>query len=83
MANYKYIKYFPKPFLEDLVNGKTIPIVGAGFSKNADIPKNKTMLAWDQLGQAFADEIEDYKYSNAIDAISAYCHEYSRLCLII
>lgn len=82
MNKYKYIKYFPKPFLEDLVNGKTIPIIGAGFSKNADIPKNKRMLAWDELGRAFADEIEDYKYSNAIDAISAYSHEYSRTKLV-
>jgi uncharacterized protein YutE (UPF0331/DUF86 family) len=82
MNKYKYIEHFPKPFLEDLVNGKTIPIVGAGFSKNADIPKNKTMLAWDELGKAIADEIEDYKYSNAIDAISAYCHEYSRTKLV-
>lgn len=65
-----------------MVNGKTIPIVGAGFSKNAEIPKNKSMLAWDELGQAIADEIEDYKYSNAIDAISAYCHEYSRTKLV-
>jgi len=82
MKNYKYIKYFPKPFLEDLVNGRTIPIVGAGFSKNAEIPKGKSMLAWDELGKAIADEIEDYKYSNAIDAISAYCHEYSRTKLV-
>ena len=78
MKNYKYIKYFPKPFLEDLVTGKTLPIVGAGFSKNADIPPNKKMLAWDELGVKFAEEIEDYKYSNPIDAISAYSHEYSR-----
>lgn len=82
MKSYKYIKYFPKPFLEDLVNGKTIPIVGAGFSKNAEIPKNKSMLAWDDLGRAIADEIEDYEYTNAIDAISAYCHEYSRTKLV-
>lgn len=78
MKNYKYIKYFPKPFLEDLVTGKTLPMVGAGFSKNADIPPNKKMLAWDELGIKFAEEIEDYKYSNPIDAISAYSHEYSR-----
>ncbi|MGE4289781.1 MAG: SIR2 family protein [Salinivirgaceae bacterium] len=82
MDKYKFIKFFPKPFLEDLVNGKTIPIIGAGFSKNAEIPRNKTMLAWDELGKAIADEIEDYKYSNPLDAISAYCHEYSRTKLV-
>jgi hypothetical protein len=50
MKSYKYIKYFPKPFLEDLVNGKTIPIVGAGFSKNAEIPQKKSILDWNELG---------------------------------
>lgn len=82
MNKYKYIKHFPKPFLEDLVAGRVVPIIGAGFSKNANIPRNKTMLAWDELGKEIADEIEDYKYTNPIDAISAYAHEYSRTKLV-
>ncbi|MEZ0454433.1 SIR2 family protein [Sphingobacterium thalpophilum] len=82
MKKYKYIEYFPKPFLQDLVNNHCLPIIGAGFSKNADIPKNKKMLDWEELGRAIADDIQDYKYTNAIDAISAYCHEYSRTNLV-
>jgi hypothetical protein len=82
MKSYKYIKYFPKPFLEDLVNGKTIPIVGAGFSKNAEIPQKKSILDWNELGNEIANEINDYEYINALDAISAYCHEYSRTKLV-
>lgn len=82
MIKYQYINSFPKPFLEDLVAGKTLPIIGAGFSKNADIPKNKSMLGWDELGKEFANDIEDYKYFNPIDAISAYGHEFSRTKLI-
>jgi hypothetical protein len=78
MSEYKYIKYFPKPFLEDLVKGRVLPIIGAGFSKNAIVPKNKKMLDWDELGKSFAELIPDYTYNGAIDAISAYCHEYSR-----
>ncbi|RZK35674.1 MAG: SIR2 family protein [Hymenobacter sp.] len=41
------------------------------------------MLEWDELGKAFADDIHGYNYkNNAIDAISAYAHEYSRTSLI-
>lgn len=82
MKKYKYIDCFPKPFLQDLVSNRCLPIIGAGFSKNADIPKNKKMLDWDELGKAIAEDIQDYKYTNAIDAISAFCHEYSRTNLV-
>lgn len=82
MKKYKYIDSFPKPFLHDLVNNRCLPIIGAGFSKNADIPSNKKMLDWDELGRAIADDIQDYKYTNAIDAISAFSHEYSRINLV-
>ncbi len=82
MKKYKYLEYFPKPFLQDLVSNRCLPIIGAGFSKNAEIPKNKKMLDWDELGKAISEDIQDYKYTNAIDAISAYCHEYSRTNLV-
>jgi hypothetical protein len=74
----KYIKYSPKPFLDDLVEGRCVPFVGAGFSKNANIPPGKSIPLWDDLGKAFAEEIRDYEYSGAIDALSAFEQEYSR-----
>jgi len=74
----KYIKYFPKPFLDDLVEGRCVPFVGAGFSKNAIIPPGKSIPLWDGLGKAFAKEIQGYDYSGAIDALSAFEHEYAR-----
>ncbi|MBN1932515.1 MAG: SIR2 family protein [Desulfobacterales bacterium] len=74
----KYVKYFPKPFLDDLVEGRCVPFVGAGFSKNATIPQGKTIPLWDDLGRAFAKEIQGYDYSGAIDALSAFEHEYAR-----
>lgn len=76
--DYKYIKYFPKPFLEDLVKGRVLPIIGAGFSRNAHIPKGKKLPLWDELGNYFAELIPDYNYIGAIDAISAFEHEYGR-----
>lgn len=77
-----YIKYFPKPFLEDLAEGNVFPIVGAGFSRNAKSDDNKPSLDWDELGRYFAEDIVDYKYNGAIDAISAFEYEYSRSKLI-
>ena len=77
-----YLKYFPKPFLEDLVQGHVLPIIGAGFSRNAKSDDNKPSLDWDELGKYFANDIVDYKYSGAIDAISAFEYEYSRSKLI-
>lgn len=82
MKKYKYIKFFPKPFLDDLVDNRVFPIVGAGFSKNANIPRGKKMPDWNELGKGIAEEIPDYKFTNPIDAISAYSHEYSRTSLI-
>lgn len=82
MKKFKYIKSFPTPFLEDFVNNRCLPFIGAGFSKNAEIPSGKKMLDWDELGKVVTGSIQDYKYTNALDAISAYSHEYSRTNLV-
>jgi hypothetical protein len=78
----KIISHFPKPVLDDLVAGRWLPIIGAGFSRNAIIPSGKQMPLWEDLGREFADELADYPYSGALDAISAYSHEYGRPRLI-
>jgi hypothetical protein len=74
----RYIKYFPKPFLDDLVEGRCVPFIGAGFSKNAVLPPGKSIPLWDDLGRSFAQDIQDYEFSGAVDALSAFEHEYSR-----
>lgn len=76
--DYHYLNQFPKPLLESILQDRCVPFIGSGFSKNADVPSGKNMLDWDELGMAFAKEMENYKYSNAIDAISAYSYAYSR-----
>ncbi|KQM70358.1 hypothetical protein ASE74_23545 [Pedobacter sp. Leaf216] len=81
-SEYKYLKFFPKPFLEDLIYGRVLPIIGAGFSKNAIFPIGKSIPDWDQLGREFADSISGYNYNGAIDAISAYQHQFSRVRMI-
>jgi len=78
----KYLQYFPKPLLEDLVAGRWLPIVGAGFSRNAVLPAGKEMPLWADLGKGFADELGEYSSNGTLDAISAYEHEFGRPKLI-
>lgn len=78
----KYLKCFPKPLLEDLVNGRWLPIVGAGMSKNAVLASGKTMPLWKELGKSLADEIPGFEFDTTVDAISAYSHEFRRPRLI-
>jgi hypothetical protein len=78
----KYISHFPKPVLDDLVTGKWLPVVGAGLSLNAVVPKGKKMPLWGDLGKALTDELGDYAPSSVLDGISAYEHEFDRARLI-
>ena len=78
----KYLKHFPKPLLKDLVVGRWLPIVGAGFSRNAKVPDARKVPLWDELGNELAEELDDYAPNNAVDAISAFEHEYGRPKLI-
>lgn len=78
----QYLQYIPKTLQEDFINDNVIPIVGAGFSKNATIPSGITMPDWNQLGQLVASYIMDYEYTNALDALSIFESEYSRIKLI-
>lgn len=76
MSNY--LDFFPKTLLEDIIKGECLPIIGSGFSLNASMPDNIKMPLWDELGEKFAEYLPDYKYTNALDAISAFSHEYTR-----
>jgi hypothetical protein len=78
----KYLNKFPKPLLEDLVTGRWLPIVGAGFSRNAVLPPQKQMPLWPELGQLLTAELREFEPSSPLDAISAYEHEYGRPKLI-
>ncbi len=78
----KYIDLFPKPLLDDLIHGRWLPIIGAGFSRNAIVPPKKQMPLWSDIGKLISKELGDYEPSNPIDAISAFEHEYQRPKLI-
>jgi len=73
-----YLKYFPQPFLDDLVAGRVLPVVGAGLSKNAVPP----LSVFSEVAKELAQQIPGYVYMDPIDAVSAYEFEYSRLKMV-
>lgn len=78
----KYLQYFPRPLLDDLVSGRWLPVVGAGMSLNAKLPAGKKMPLWPDLGSTLQGEFSEYSSSGTLDAISAYEHEFGRAKLI-
>ena len=78
----RYLNNFPKPLLDDLVAGRWLPVIGAGFSRNAHLGGKKAMPLWNDLGKSLATEMQDYVYVNPIDAISAFEYEFGRAKLI-
>lgn len=82
MIKDKYLKYIPKPLLEDIVKNNVIPFVGAGFSKNAEYDVSVTMPDWYELGRKVSESIDGYNYSEPIDAFSYYEALYSRPALV-
>lgn len=78
----KYLQYFPKPLLDDLVAGRWLPVLGAGMSMNAKLPPGAKMPLWPDLGNALAAEMAAYSSAGALDSISAYQYEYGRAKLI-
>lgn len=77
-----FLSKFPEPLLSDIVNGHCIPIIGAGFSKNVNLPPSVKMPNWKDLGNYFAGKIGFGRDENPIEPISAYVHEYGRAKLI-
>lgn len=80
--NEKLIKRLPLALLQDIVANRSLPIIGAGFSKNVNSHQNKDILTWDELGKKISEEIVDYSYYNPLEALSTYAHEYTRVKLI-
>ena len=77
-------KVFPKTLLDDFIDNRVVPLVGAGFSKNALIPSGLEIPDWDKLGKAVANYLPNYEYTsgNAIDALSVFEELNSRAQLI-
>jgi hypothetical protein len=80
----RYVERLPKPLFDDIVQGRSVPIVGAGFSRNAVLPHRRTMPLWRDLGAALGKDIPEFPAEGAspIESISAYEHEFGRVRLV-
>ncbi len=77
--NNKIIECFPEPLLQDLIEGRWIPILGSGFSRNAITPPGKKMPLWDDLGLELSTEIKGFQYQkNPLETISTYSYIYKK-----
>ena len=78
----KYINEIPQTLLDDFMNNRVVPMVGAGFSKNAKLPDGFKMPDWNELGKNIGKYIPDYSFTNAIDALSLFESQFSRVKLV-
>jgi hypothetical protein len=69
----------PSPLLEDIIENRCIPIIGAGFSRNATTPSGFQMPLWDYVAKHFSKQLEEnYSYVSPLDQISDYCHKFGK-----
>lgn len=78
----KYEKDIPQTLQEDFVENRVIPLVGAGFSKNAILPSGMSIPDWNQLGKEVAKYLPDYEYISPVDALSLFESQFSRVKLV-
>lgn len=72
----------PAPLLRQLVDGRWLPIVGAGFSRNAWVPSGDSLPDWKGLGSLLGKDIPELEYDGPLDAASAYQQAFGRPALI-
>ena len=77
------ISQIPEPLLQELVQGRWLPLVGAGFSRNGLVPTGAAPLAWSDLGSAIAAMVPGLGVTvGALEALSAYEHQFGRVELV-
>lgn len=77
-----YSTIFPKPLLNDIVTNRSIPVIGAGFSKNAVLEEGHSMPSWDELGKLFHQLMPQYIPNSPLDILSAYDYKFKTSKLI-
>jgi len=73
----------PPPLLDALVEGRVLPLIGAGFSLNAILPEGRRMPTWIDLGRELAREVTYLGPGvDPLEAVSAYAAEHGRQALV-
>lgn len=73
----------PPPLLDALLEGRVLPLIGAGFSLNAILPEGRSMPTWANLGEELAAEVTYLgPGADPLEAVSAYAAEHGRQALV-
>lgn len=72
----------PLPLCEDIFQGKCLPFIGAGFSKNAKIPGNVKMPDWNSLAKNIASVGDIKSKQDGPKIASLFEHKFGRVQLI-
>jgi plastocyanin len=67
----------PRPLLEDIANGKCLPFIGAGFSKNAVLPQGLQMPDWDELTKEFLKDLNTFS-TDRLEIANEYEKKFDR-----
>lgn len=73
----------PQPLLEALVENRWLPLIGAGFSLNAELAAGAAMPTWERLGKELESEVRHLVPGGGpLEAISSYAFEHGRPALV-
>ncbi len=73
------LAHLPEPLKADLLDGRWLPIVGAGLSRNAVLPDGGHLPDWKGLGEALEGDLSaSHRGWGAVESISAYEQAYGR-----
>lgn len=79
----KLIDALPAPLLDDLVGGSWLPIVGAGFSRNAEYEDGLAPADWSELGRELGRAVAGAPTdAPPIESISAFEQSFGRVALV-
>ncbi len=72
----------PKPLVSDIVEGKCLAFIGAGFSMNAEISDIEFMPNWAMLGRFYAETCGSKEKENPIEIAQTFENNFGRVQLI-
>ncbi len=76
-----YISLIPQELLGDIRRGECLPVIGAGFSRDALLPPGCSMPLWDDLGRVVAEKL-GRTCGTPVEALSEYCQKCGKFELI-
>jgi hypothetical protein len=83
-VDQEYFNLIPQPLLHDIARGVVVPLIGSGFSRNAQGIEGGKMPLWKDLGEQFAKLLpKGFQYdNNPTNAISKYVEYYGKTSLV-